>query len=491
MLFPFCITKSQERATITISGWFDKNNQYRSPFLSREIDNILFLELKGKLFQPSPRRGFYMKLDEASALETGYREIFIVPANEAGEERFWWGTEEKMTIDVSPLPGDGYIFYCNDEKLISPGWKRMLDEEAAFWENPRSLDLDKENIGLSADNRFIPLYIKQLDNHSKITLSGTIIEEKYNVFADARWRVIKTNRRAMSLKDSLNLSVDGFHKKLKRPFTLDIDSPYFKFGKYPPVEFKFGAYSLLKKRKTYFWQEEYTISDLALEQLKEVWLPRFVGIPETFQENADKADWKKWYSSLPAPLFEKPDVNLTYEEVKWDWTIAYYLGKEYFFQDKENHNIYLFLPDSSYMFDTRKDALISIEKEESDYPAEIWESKQEYENPKVELWIEQIKEDKLVYFDQYYQLPDGDICITIVSTNGFQEQLHVYLMKKGARKPYKKLYVDSLIPIENSSEWGIHIMDVFQAHGKYYLIANINRTKAYWVVLNKGMFSNF
>lgn len=405
------VVYSDSHKPITITR--QQQEDYRVPFLSPEIQNILFLQEHAQVVQP--KRGFFIDLDEQSAQLIGQETILIIPINESGDNSdIWYDYNKDITMQVYPMEGSEMIYYTKDDGLLTTYQKDKSDFLKRFWSNPLPTDTFSVQMNIQPlDFQYTPLIIEQFNNNTKIVREGTMYAS----------------------------TTEGC-----------FSSPIY---------------------------DQTTVSELAREQLRYLSNCNFT-IPD---EDATQAEWKQWYKSLPQPIVDEPQINVTLWDTPWSMSSWVTIDGTSFLQADDTGFIYNITPDSTFILNTQEQTLARLGAKDIALKNMKWRKAVSTSDANANNWL--AKNEEHISTSQYLKLKNGDVLIITVESTRFQQKAVIYRMSKDGQIS-KGTSFFSTIPLESTSDNGILIQKIFESDGKYYVILQVEDTN-YWHVFDDSM----
>ena len=182
--FSFCFSQSKTAETISVKGQFREN--YRTIFLNKTIQNLLFVLEKGDL--KIPESGYFLNLSEEDAKKLGSSDVLIIPivSNRSG---IYHQYNKDFKFELIPIPEVENVYYSKKyEYMMENGIKVIVDEasdgkayKASIFENPSVKDIvDWSKFVGQDDFRDTQKWISKLNSQEEVTVRSQKIYERSN-----------------------------------------------------------------------------------------------------------------------------------------------------------------------------------------------------------------------------------------------------------------------------------------------------------------------
>lgn len=163
-LLAFIKSVSAQKA-VTLSGFFKEN--YRTVKLSKEVERMLFISLKGHLPMPSYKSGYFFNLSKEDALKTGFTDILVMPLN----EDVYQSDKDKFTLELLPLSiNEPTVFYTKPNHI-----DKGLSYDKRIFSNPTLKDTISWDEITNSDFHYTKEWIDNLDSEKEVTLKSQIL----------------------------------------------------------------------------------------------------------------------------------------------------------------------------------------------------------------------------------------------------------------------------------------------------------------------------
>lgn len=175
LLFLFMLTEicaQDSEKPIRVTGQLKSN--FRVVSVSKEIKNILFLQLKAQLVEPD--MGYFLQLDKASSQKLQRDVILIIPVNlSVWASDNWYSYDRDITVDIYPVLGNHKLLHYTKDDNMVPDWAKERGNYILQWAGLSSSDtISWRDEIYYKDYRFTKPLIDLLDNDTEINFESYI-----------------------------------------------------------------------------------------------------------------------------------------------------------------------------------------------------------------------------------------------------------------------------------------------------------------------------
>lgn len=163
----FLVKSVSAQNAMTLSGFFKEN--YRTVRLSKEVERLLFIKMKGHLQLPPYDYGYFLNLTKEDAAKTGFNDIVVIPLYDG----IFQSDKDKVTLELVQLSiNEPTVFYTKKNDV-----DKGISYNKKIFVNPTLKDTVSWDEITNSDLHYTKQWTDNLNNEKEVTLKSYILYE--------------------------------------------------------------------------------------------------------------------------------------------------------------------------------------------------------------------------------------------------------------------------------------------------------------------------